>query len=126
MHLLGLDLGTRRTGVAFADTVSGFIVALDTISHKDIQELCTKLKGIIEAKKISELIIGLPRLLDGTEGSQSEIVRGFAEVLETTFMLPVTFIDERFSSMDATKKSADAKAACSILEVVISQRKNQY
>ncbi len=126
MHLLGLDIGTKRTGVAFADTKAGFVVALDTIHHRSVDELCSSLSPIITSKKISELVIGLPRLLDGSEGAQSRSVREAAQSIATMFSLPITFMDERYSSMNATKESADSKAACSIVEVVVSQRKNKY
>ena len=126
MRLLGLDIGTRRTGVAFSEIPPGFIIALNTVHHRSTEDLCSALKAIIAEKKIDELVVGLPRLLDGSEGAQVRIVRETSAMLETMFHLPITFIDERFSSMGATKESADSKAACEILGVVVSQRKNQY
>jgi putative Holliday junction resolvase len=121
MRILGLDLGKRHTGVAFVDTVPGFVMALDTIKHKRTEELIEILVRIIKEKNIDALAIGLPRLLDGSEGEQADYVRCIAEEISTAVHLPIQFIDERYSSYGTTKENADAKAACSIVETAMSQ-----
>lgn len=121
MRILGLDLGKRRTGVAFADTGPGFVMALDTIKHWTTEELITALQQIITVKKVESLAIGLPRLPDGSEGEQVAYVRSVAGLIGTATQLPIQFIDERYSSYGTTKENADAKAACSIVEIAMNQ-----
>lgn len=121
MRILGLDLGKRRTGVAFADTGPGFVMALDTIKHTTTEDLIIDLRKIITDKKVETVAIGLPRLPDGSEGEQVNYVRSVAELINTTTHLPIRFIDERYTSYGTTKDNADAKAACSIVEIAMNQ-----
>ena len=124
--LLGIDAGTRRTGVAFADTKAGFVMALDTISHRNVEELVTRISELANSKHVAELIIGLPRLPQGEEGKQAGLVRELVELLKIALGLPVTLIDERYSTHGTSPgMDPDAKAACEMLSVVVDQRKNQ-
>jgi putative Holliday junction resolvase len=125
--LLGIDAGTRRTGIAFADTKAGFVMALDTIRHQSPDELVTRITELAHQKHASELIIGLPRLPQGEEGSQAALVRTIAEKLKNALNLPITLIDERFSTYGVQPGTdPDAKAACEMLSVVLDQRKKDY
>ncbi|MBP9850657.1 MAG: Holliday junction resolvase RuvX [Candidatus Peribacteraceae bacterium] len=127
MTLLGIDAGTRRTGVAFADTKAGFVMALDTIKHKTPEELVVRITELAKAKNASEIIMGLPRLPQGEEGRQAGLVRELAAALEKALGIPVQLIDERYSSQGgAHGTDPDAKAACEMLSVVLDQRKKDY
>lgn len=127
MRFLGLDLGGKRTGVAFGDDGPGFVVALDTIVTQNENELIEAVARIVKEKKIDVLAVGLPKLLDGTEGEQAGIARALAEKIKERVKLPLVLADERFSSYGAIdKNSADSKAACEIVEVVMRQGKIHY
>ena len=115
MNLLALDIGTKRTGVALGETESGILVALETIKHRDQKELVKAVEKIIHEKKVTKLIVGLPRLPGGTEGSQAVYVRDIVKVIQMTCNIPVKFIDERFTSK-GEGSDPDARAACAILE----------
>lgn len=125
--LLGVDAGTRRTGVAFADTKAGFVMALDTIHHTSAEELVDRIVQLVKQRKVDEVIIGLPRLPQGDEGKQAILVRELAEVLRKTLQIPVTLIDERYSTFASEGGTdPDAAAACSMLSVIVDQRKKGY
>lgn len=124
--LLGLDAGTRRTGVAFADTKAGFVMALDTIRHATPEELVLRIVELAKAKNAAEIIIGLPRLPQGEEGKQAGLVRELVEMLKKALGLPITLIDERYSTQGSAGTDPDAKAACDMLSVVLDQRKKDY
>ncbi len=127
MILLSLDIGKRRTGIAYGDTSSDFVMALDTIHHKSTEELLEKVGKIIQERKPSEIIVGLPRLPQGQEGSQSTFVRSVIERLQSKILLPMTLVDERFSSYGSVSGSdPDAKAACEMLTLVLRQRNKDY
>jgi putative transcription antitermination factor YqgF len=113
----------RRTGVAFAKLPEGFVMALDTIKHTSTDELIESLSPIVKERRIDELVVGLPKLPGGKEGEQASIVRSTAMAISTSLLLPVTFIDERFSTKSEHGLDPDAGAACSILNVVVDQRK---
>ena len=121
--LLALDLGLRRTGVAFGDDEKFMIIALDTIAHKTTDELIAALGPIITARKVSRLIVGLPRLLDGSEGKQANIVREMAQTIEAKLSLPIEFIDERYTTNSVKKMTGDpdAQSACVLLEIALDR-----
>jgi len=121
MHLLALDIGKKHTGVAFADSDAGYIIALETIHHKTTDDLIIALRPVIEAKKVNELVIGLPRLPGGEEGEQAVFVRDTVKEITKDVPLPVTFVDERYTST-GRGGDPDARAACSILAAELSRR----
>lgn len=121
-RLLGIDLGTRRTGLAFADTTVGLLCALDTISHNTTEDLEMQLAEIVRMKRIDEFVIGIPRLPGGEEGEQARTTRAMSAMIGDAFGLPVTLVDERFSSYGACGVDADAKAACALLDVEVTRR----
>lgn len=121
MRLLALDIGEKRTGMAFSEIPPGFVVALETFSHKNSFELANKVAEIIHAKKIDELIVGYPLLPGGGEGTQARSVKKYAENISNIISIPISFIDERFTSK-VDKGDKDARAACAILEIELKRR----
>lgn len=120
--LLAADIGKRRTGLALANTKAGFVIALDTFQHKTTDELMKKLTSVVEEKHVDELIIGLPLLPQGEEGEQASYVREVSEICKTTFKVPVTLMDERYTTPSVRQSDPDAAAACTLLSVVLDQR----
>lgn len=97
IRILALDIGTRRTGMAFADSSIGIPHPLDTFHHRTVEDLISEVQRVSEEKKIDQLVIGLPLLPSGDEGEQSGYVREVAQKFE--FLgLPLSFLDERYSS----------------------------
>lgn len=130
MKYLALDIGTRRTGVAFADDANGIPLPLDTIKHASVDELIPAVVEIVRARDVQEVVVGHPLLLSGEVGSQAAFVESVAEKLRTQGM-NVTLFDERFSTPqfavpDQAQKTPasdpDSAAACQIL-LTILQRK---
>ena len=125
-RLLGLDLGNARTGIAFADTQSGFVVALDTFSHRTTEDLVLHLRILIREKKIDAMVAGLPRLPSGEEGEQAQSVRAMVQDIERKTGLPIVLIDERYTTIcekGKYKSDVDARAACEILSLYLDQKK---
>jgi putative Holliday junction resolvase len=118
-RILALDIGKRRTGVAFAMSPEDIVMSLETIEVKTIEALVHAILLLVNAKKITMLAVGNPLLLDGTEGSQVEFVKECTDALRQAGMLEILMVDERYSSYGVEKKYADAKAACSIAEIAL-------
>lgn len=126
MKYLALDIGTRRTGVAFLDDAVGIPLPLPTIHHESNQELLASVRSIVRERSIDRLVIGLPLLPSGTEGSQAVHVRGVAAELQE-LGLPLECIDERYTThrrghvrrAPPLPADTDAAAACSLLELFI-------
>ena len=117
---LGLDIGTKKTGVAFGETDRKFVVALDTIYHTSEAELRKKLLQIISDKKIELIVIGLPRLPGGAMGKQAQLVQALSKKIESDSNVRIQFVDERFTSQgQAMGENDDTYAACSILNMAL-------
>lgn len=98
-------------------------MALDTIHHKTPEELFASIGTLIAQRGIGELIIGLPRLPQGEEGSQAQKIRTLASDIERRFSINITLMDERYTSFTQEKEiDPDAQAACELLSVVLDQR----
>jgi putative Holliday junction resolvase len=120
MNLLGLDIGKRRTGVAFLDARTGIPLPLSTIEHTSEDGLLSQVHSYVREKTIGKVIIGLPRLPSGKEGEQAEYVRSVAEKIRA-FGVDIQFIDERYTSPrrgTSISYDGDAAAACEILSSI--------
>lgn len=114
MRILALDVGLRRTGVAFVDESNGIALPLDTIIADSKEDMIERVMLIIKERKVDLLVVGLPLLPSGDEGSQSEYVREVAsEFMEAG--VEVRFLDERYTTSDSSDYDGDAKAACGLL-----------
>jgi len=120
MHYLGLDLGKRRTGVAFADSVNDIIFSLDTIVGATEEELVGRISHLINERKIEELVIGLPLLPSGERGSQADWAQNLINKLEA-LGTPISLIDERYTTGKLSEVDQDAAAACKILSIKLDQ-----
>lgn len=97
-RLLGMDLGARRIGLAVADTESNTIRGLTTIRRADAERDVRTLAGVIAEQRIDELVLGLPRNLDGSEGAQAEATRRWADEVLARLDRPINWRDERLTS----------------------------
>jgi putative Holliday junction resolvase len=99
--LLGLDVGERRIGVAVGDPASGRVRALTTIRRSDPEHDAATLRRLADEQDADELVVGLPLSLDGSEGPQAAATRRWAEDVEPYLRMPVSWRDERRTSVDA-------------------------
>ena len=104
----GLDLGTVTIGVAVSDHLRRVATPLETIRKRKFQEDAKRLIAIFAARDIGGLILGLPLNIDGTEGPRCQSARAFARNLEKQVHLPITFWDERLSTVAAERALLEA------------------
>lgn len=123
MRYLALDVGNRRTGIAYLDDTVGIPLPLDTILHTSEDQLIDAVMAIVSARQIDRIIVGLPRLPSGDEGLQAAESRKIGSRLEKKG-LAVEFVDERYTTprfsshknaLPTQKTDGDAAAACAIL-----------
>ncbi|CAN5864701.1 Holliday junction resolvase RuvX [soil metagenome] len=100
-RLLGIDLGTRRIGLALADTASGAILPLATLRRGSVERDAGVLGQVVGEQQVNELVIGLPRNMDGSEGAQATETREWAAQVTPALGLPVHWRDERLTSEQA-------------------------
>ena len=108
--IIGLDLGTQTIGIAVSDTQLSVASPLETIKRRKFTVDAKRLSEIIAERRIAGLVLGLPRNMDGTEGPRCQATRAFARNLEQTagIALPITFWDERLSTVAAERALLEA------------------
>ncbi|MCY7418943.1 MAG: Holliday junction resolvase RuvX [Chloroflexi bacterium] len=100
-RLLGIDLGTRRIGVALGDTTTGQARPLVTLARRGIEHDAASLRRLALEQGVQELVVGLPLSLDGSEGPQATYTRDWAAAIARLTGLCITWQDERHTSQDA-------------------------
>ncbi len=106
--LAGLDLGTVTIGVAVSDVLRGVATPYETIRRKKFGLDATALLALCARRQITGLVLGLPLNMDASEGPRCQATRGFARNLERLTPLPITFWDERLSTVAATRALLEA------------------
>lgn len=108
--LIGFDYGSKRLGVAVSDISRTIATPYTIINRQNWQKDLTAIYKIIEEKEIGGIVFGLPLQMNGQEGETASQTRAFALRIEKEFHLPLTFWDERLSSLAITNfftKEAD-------------------
>ena len=122
MNVLSIDIGMRRTGLAFASSETGVPVALTTLRHGKTEDLIAYVRKLAAEKSIDLVVCGLPLLLSGEEGSQCSFVRSIVYLLQKSG-LTVTLLDERYTTVTQRGVDGDAAAACQLLLTYIERGK---
>jgi putative Holliday junction resolvase len=108
MKYIGLDVGDRRIGVAISDETATLARGLPTLERVGPRQDPRAVVRLVREHGVSELVVGLPRRLDGTVGPQAQKVLAFVEDLRPRVGVPVVVWDERFSSVVAEQALAEA------------------
>lgn len=101
--MLGIDLGTRRVGVAVSDPTGTVATPLATIENRGPTHLAIELRRFVRETGAQGLVIGLPVRTDGIEGPEAQAVRADAERIGRALGLPVTLWDERLTTRIAER-----------------------
>lgn len=108
MRILGLDMGDKTIGVAVSDEMGWTAQGLKTLIRKGFNEELSSIKEIIEEYGVKEILVGLPKNMNGSIGPQGKKVITFVERLKTALSLPVLLWDERLSTVRAEKVLLEA------------------
>lgn len=108
--VMGLDLGTKTIGVAISDRLLSVATPTETIKRKKFSSDAARLLEIAAHREVAGLVLGLPRNMDGSEGPRCQSTRAFARNLESLTDLPITFWDERLSTVAAERALLEADA----------------
>lgn len=135
-RIMGIDYGDARTGVAVSDLLCSLVGSTTVIPSRNKEKAMADLLRLARENDVGEIVVGLPRNMDGTEGPRAELCRAFAAELEQLSGLPVTMWDERRTTVEAhnilsehnyhgkkRKNTVDAVAASLILEGYLAFRR---
>ena len=133
--IMGVDYGDARTGIAISDLLCSIVGSTAVIHSRRDEKTIAEIQKLIEQNMVGEIVCGLPKNMDGTEGPRAELCRAFAKKLEESTGLPVTLWDERRTTVEAhnilsehnyhgkkRKNTVDAVAASLILEGYLNFR----
>lgn len=109
--LMGLDLGTRTIGVAVSDTLRSVASPLRTIRRTRFGADAAAVLALVAERDLGGIVLGLPRNMDGSEGPRAQSTRAFARNLSGLTELPITFWDERLSTVAAERALLEADAS---------------
>jgi putative Holliday junction resolvase len=102
-RILGLDVGSRRIGMAVSDLLGITAQGIDTLQRQNKRTDLAALEKVICEYSVREIVVGLPLRMSGAEGTQSDKMLLFAEDLRKRFRLPVHLWDERLTSAEANR-----------------------
>jgi len=108
MKILGLDVGSKRIGVAVSDELGITSRGLLVIERKSNEEIYRRLKDIISNDAIKEIVVGLPINMNGSHGPQAKAAEAFAGAIKKNFDIPVNLWDERMSTTEVERILIDA------------------
>ncbi len=100
-RILAVDLGDRRTGMAISDPGGSFALGLPLIETADGEEMLEGIVRVALDRCVEEIVIGLPKNMDGSLGPRARLTLEFAEQLHLRTGIPVTPWDERLTSVQA-------------------------
>jgi putative holliday junction resolvase len=113
MRIIGLDLGSKTCGVAISDSLGIVATPVDTLRFRpnDLNHALLLVKEIIQVKEASKVVLGLPKNMDGSIGSQGQYCIAFQQMLQEELGLEVILVDERLTSSMVSKVMLEADAS---------------
>jgi putative Holliday junction resolvase len=100
-RLLGIDFGTKRLGFAICNPEQTIATPMENYTRQGAVQDARHLRRLIDDEKIVGLVVGLPVYMSGDEGGQAREARAFGGWIATETNLPVTYWDERYTSLQA-------------------------
>ena len=134
-RIMALDYGDARTGVAISDLMCTIVGSTTVIPSRNADKAIIDIVKLAKDNDVEEIVVGLPKNMDGSEGPRAEICRAFAQQIGEASGLKITMWDERRTTVEAhnilsehnyhgkkRKNTVDAVAASLILEAYLAFR----
>ncbi|MDD6200878.1 MAG: Holliday junction resolvase RuvX [Firmicutes bacterium] len=134
-RIMAIDYGDARTGVAVSDLLCSIVGTTAVVPSRNREKALADIVRMAREQDVGEIVVGLPRNMDGSEGSRAALCREFAAELEAASGRKVTMWDERRTTVEAhnilsqhnyhgqkRKNTVDAVAASLILEGYLAFR----
>jgi putative Holliday junction resolvase len=136
-RILAIDHGTKRVGLALSDESRSLASPLRTLPAEPAGTLAERIAAVAREVGAAELVVGLPRNLDGSSGEAARDARTLVEELKRSTRMPVSLYDERLSSVEAERTLVgqglrrqkrrlvvDQLAATLVLQSFLERRRN--
>lgn len=138
MRIMGIDYGDARTGVAISDLLCSLVGFTTVVPSRNTQKAIEDIARMAKEREVGEIVVGLPKNMDGSEGPRAQLCREFGDRLREETGLQVHMWDERRTTVEAhnilsqhnyhgkkRKDTVDAVAASLILEGYLAFRKGR-
>lgn len=138
MKIMGIDYGDARTGVSISDPTGFLAGSPQVIATWNTEELLDRLTALAAQEKVEEIVLGLPKNMNASQGERAEKCRALGAQLEERTGLPVIYWDERRTTIEAHailhaagkkqkkhRKNVDAVAASLILQGYLDFKRMQ-
>ena len=135
MKIMGIDYGDTRTGIAISDLLCTIVGSTTVIHSRRADKTLAEICRLVKENQVGEIVMGLPKNMDGSEGPRAQLCREFAQQVEAETGLAVKLWDERRTTVEAhnilsqhnyhgkkRKDTVDAVAASLILEGYLAFR----
>lgn len=135
MRIMGLDVGEKRIGIAVSDLMGWTAQPHSVLVRRNLQADLEEIKKICTELEAEEIIVGMPRNMNGSLGPKAREIQDFAQKLQSFLKLPVGFWDERLSTVSAERiliqadvsrlkrrKVIDKMAAATILQSYLDSK----
>lgn len=134
--IMGIDYGDARTGVAISDLMCSIVGSTCVVPSRNTGKAIADIVRLAKDNMVGEIVVGLPRNMDGSEGPRAELCREFGKMLGEATGLPIRMWDERRTTVEAhnilsqhnyhgkkRKDTVDAVAASLILEGYLNYKR---
>ncbi len=111
MRIMGLDFGSKTVGVAISDALLITAQGIEIIRRKDenkLRQTLARIEELIVEYEVEEIVLGLPKNMNATEGARAELTMEFKDKLERRTGLPVHMWDERLTTVAADRAMMEA------------------
>lgn len=128
-RIMGIDYGDARTGVVISDLLCSIVGTTYVVPSRNREKAVADIVRLARENEVGQIVVGLPKNMDGTEGPRAALCREFADILHQETGLEVAMWDERRTTVEAhnilsehnyhgkkRKNTVDAVAASLILE----------
>ena len=135
MRILAIDYGSRRIGLALSDPTGSLARPLPFVPAKADAQLAREITELAKKHEVHLILLGLPRHMNGSLGEAAAQVQAFAALLGQATPVPVQLIDERLSTVQASRQlqeagrnarqqrgKIDSEAACVLLQGYLDSR----
>ena len=104
MRTLALDYGERRIGVAISDPTGVIAQPLETIAARPgASDALERIAELVKTLEVGQIVVGLPLHMNGSAGPEAERARAFGERVRARANVPVDYLDERWTSLEAER-----------------------
>lgn len=103
MKLLGVDFGTRRTGIAISDDLQLFAHALEVIVSSDMNYVAGEVARLAEENRVYRIVVGMPKNMNNSCGERARSTMVFMDVLSGVTEIPAVSFDERLTTVAAQR-----------------------